>query len=69
MFKPLLMGHGTQLPTLFLFFRIVGGLAAYGFIGVFFGPLLLATLLTAIHIYGKEYQMKRMRIPKIGTAA
>jgi predicted PurR-regulated permease PerM len=68
-FKPLLIGQGTQLPTLFLFFSIVGGLAAYGFIGVFFGPILLAILLTAIHIYEEEYQMKRMRIPKIRTAA
>ena len=68
-FKPLLIGQGTQLPTLFLFFSIVGGLAAYGFIGVFFGPILLAILLTAIHIYEEEYQMKRTRIPKIRTAA
>ena len=52
-----------------LFFSIVGGLAAYGFIGVFFGPILLAILLTAIHIYEEEYQLKRMRIPNIGTAA
>jgi predicted PurR-regulated permease PerM len=67
--KPLLIGQGTQLPMLFLFLSIVGGLAAYGFIGVFFGPILLAILLTAIHIYEEEYQMKRRRIPKIGTAA
>lgn len=57
--KPLFIGHGTQLPTLFLFFSILGGLAAYGFIGVFFGPILLAILLTAIHIYEEEYQTKR----------
>jgi predicted PurR-regulated permease PerM len=66
--KPLLIGQGTQLPMLFLFLSIVGGLAAYGFIGVFFGPILLAILLTAIHIYEEEYQMKRMRIPKTGRA-
>jgi len=54
---------------LFLFFSIIGGLAAYGFIGVFLGPILLAILLTAIHIYEEEYQMKRIRIPKPGTAA
>jgi len=67
--KPLLIGHGTQLPTLFLFFSIVGGLAAYGFIGVFFGPILLAILLTAIQIYEEEYQMKGRGLPKTGTAA
>ena len=68
-FKPLLIGQGTQLPMLFLFLSIIGGLAAYGFIGVFLGPILLAILLTTIHIYEEEYQMKRIRIPKPGTAA
>ena len=53
----------------FSFFSIVGGLAAHGFIGVFFGPILLANLLTASHIYEEEYQMGRMRSPKISTAA
>jgi predicted PurR-regulated permease PerM len=54
--KPLLIGHGAQLPTLFLFFSILGGLAAYGFIGLFLGPILMAILMTAIQIYREEYQ-------------
>jgi predicted PurR-regulated permease PerM len=62
--KPLFIGHGTQLPTLFLFFSILGGLAAYGFIGVFLGPILLAILLTTIHIYEEEYQTKEPVIQK-----
>ena len=42
MVKPLLMAMERGLNHLLsLFFSIVGGLAAYGFIGVFFGPLLL----------------------------
>lgn len=65
--KPLFIGHGTQLPTLFLFFSILGGLAAYGFIGVFLGPIVLAILLTAIHIYEEEYQAKGPVLPKIET--
>ena len=48
--KPLLIGQGTQLPLLFLFLSIIGGLAAYGFMEVFLGPILLAILLTAIQI-------------------
>ena len=54
--KPMLIGHGAQLPTLFLFFSILGGLAAYGFIGLLLGPILLAILITAIQIYREEYQ-------------
>jgi len=53
--KPLLIGHGAQLPTLFLFFSILGGLAAYGFIGLLLGPILLAILVTALQIYREEY--------------
>ncbi len=53
--RPLLIGQGSKLPTLFLFFSILGGLAAYGMIGLFLGPILLAILLTAIQIYREEY--------------
>jgi predicted PurR-regulated permease PerM len=53
--RPLLIGQGAKLPTLFLFFSILGGLGAYGLIGLFLGPILLAILLTAIQIYREEY--------------
>jgi len=53
--KPLLIGGKTKLPTLFLFLAILGGLAFYGFIGVFLGPIMLALFLTLIEIYRKEY--------------
>ena len=53
--RPLLIGKGAKLPVLFLFFSILGGLAAYGLIGLFLGPILLAILLTTIQIYHEEY--------------
>ncbi len=53
--RPLLIGRGAKLPVLLLFFSILGGLAAYGLIGLFLGPILLAILLTAIQIYREEY--------------
>ncbi len=53
--KPLLIGEKTKLPTLFLFLSILGGLAYYGMIGVFLGPVMLALFLTLIQIYRKEY--------------
>jgi predicted PurR-regulated permease PerM len=52
--KPLFIGRGAQLPTLFLFFSILGGLAAYGFVGMLLGPILLAIVITAIEIYREE---------------
>jgi predicted PurR-regulated permease PerM len=42
------------LPALFLFFSIIGGLAAYGMIGLFVGPILPAILMTPIQIYLEE---------------
>jgi len=56
--RPMLIGKDAQLPVLFLFFSIIGGLAAYGMIGLFFGPILLAILMTAIQIYREEYLKK-----------
>lgn len=53
--KPLLIGKGAQLPLLFLFFSILGGLAVYGMIGLFLGPIILSLLNAAIEIYRDEY--------------
>lgn len=53
--KPILIGEKVRLPTLFLFFSILGGLSFYGFIGVFLGPVILTLFLTLIQIYRKEY--------------
>jgi len=60
--KPLLIGQGAQLPTLFLFFSILGGLVTYGFIGLFLGPILLAILMTAIQIYREEYPEEKVPV-------
>jgi predicted PurR-regulated permease PerM len=53
--KPLLIGRGAELPVLFLFFSILGGLAVYGMIGLFLGPIILSLLMTAGQIYRDEY--------------
>jgi predicted PurR-regulated permease PerM len=53
--KPLIIGGRTRLSTLFLFLGILGGLQAYGFLGLFLGPVLLATIVTFVNIYREEY--------------
>jgi predicted PurR-regulated permease PerM len=53
--RPLIIGGRTQIPTIFLFFGILGGLQAYGFLGVFLGPALIAILVAFIRIYREEY--------------
>jgi predicted PurR-regulated permease PerM len=48
--KPYLISRGSRLPFVLVFLGVIGGVLAFGFIGVFLGPVLLAlgfTLLTA----------------------
>jgi predicted PurR-regulated permease PerM len=40
--KPLLISKGSDMPFLLIFFGVMGGALAYGFIGIFLGPTLLA---------------------------
>jgi predicted PurR-regulated permease PerM len=41
-FRPLFISRATSLPVLFAFFGGLGGIAAFGMIGLFIGPILLA---------------------------
>jgi Ca2+-transporting ATPase len=43
-FRPLFISRATSLPVLFAFFGGLGGIAAFGMIGLFLGPVLLALL-------------------------
>jgi len=56
--QPLLVGSGADLPVLFLFFASLGGLAYFGFIGLFLGPILLGIALAAFQIYRDNYQTR-----------
>ena len=49
--KPALISGGTNLPTLFLFFGMLGGLQVFGILGFILGPVLLVTLATFLEIY------------------
>ena len=53
--KPLLISGRTVLPTLAVFIGVLGGLAAFGLIGLFLGPVVIALVLAAHRIReGKE---------------
>ena len=55
--KPIIIGDRTKIPTLFLFLGILGGIRAYGVIGVFLGPALLAIIIAFLRIYREEYAL------------
>jgi len=46
--RPLLVSGKTQMGTLTVFFGVLGGLAVFGFIGLFLGPVILALVLALI---------------------
>jgi len=48
--RPVLIKRGADLPLLLIFVGVIGGLVAFGLIGIFVGPVVLAvgyTLLRA----------------------
>jgi predicted PurR-regulated permease PerM len=46
--KPMLISGSTVLPTLAVFIGVLGGLAAFGMIGLFLGPVVIALVLALI---------------------
>jgi predicted PurR-regulated permease PerM len=53
--KPKLVGTRMQMPTLWIFLFIIGGMAVYGVLGILYGPLILTAFLTLSEIYLKKY--------------
>jgi predicted PurR-regulated permease PerM len=60
--KTYLISERTRLPPLILFFAILGGLKAYGVLGVFLGPLLLALVITGVTLYREMSSERKPRI-------
>jgi predicted PurR-regulated permease PerM len=54
--QPWLIGSKADLPMLFLFFACIGGIAHFGLIGLFLGPIILGIVLAAFQIYQDEFQ-------------
>jgi predicted PurR-regulated permease PerM len=42
--RPLVISSATRIPFLLVLFGVLGGLAAFGLIGLFLGPVILAVL-------------------------
>ncbi len=49
--KPYLISRGSRLPLLLIVLGVFGGVVAFGFIGVFIGPPLLALGLTLVRLW------------------
>jgi predicted PurR-regulated permease PerM len=53
--RPYLLKGGMELHGGIVFFALLGGLAAFGAIGLVLGPLILTFLLTMLSMYEREY--------------
>jgi predicted PurR-regulated permease PerM len=54
--KPMLVGRRAQMHTLLVFLSLLGGLDAFGPVGLVIGPLLMTAFLTLVGIYRDHYR-------------
>ncbi len=52
--RPFLIRKGVELPLLLIFAGVIGGLVAFGIIGLFIGPVVLAVIYTLLQAWVAE---------------
>jgi len=52
--RPLLTKRGLQLHPLLVFIAVFGGMLAFGFVGLFVGPLVIALMITVLDVYERH---------------
>jgi len=63
--KPLLIKRGMEIHGGVVFFSLVGGLAAFGAIGLLVGPLAVAFFLALLRMYHRDYTPGDSRVPAV----
>jgi predicted PurR-regulated permease PerM len=57
--RPWAMRGKSQLPAIPLLFAVIGGMDAFGFIGLVIGPLVFSLLMSIIDIYKRSFGLRR----------
>lgn len=57
--RPLAMRGKSQLPAIPLLIAVLGGLQAFGFIGLVIGPLVFSLLMSIVDIYKRSFRISR----------
>ncbi len=57
--KPLLMKNNLHMPGAVVFFALMGGLLAFGAVGLLIGPLAVSLFVTLVRMYGRDFGPKR----------
>ncbi len=62
--RPLIMKGKMKMPTIAIFFSILGGIKLFGFIGLIMGPLVLALFVSVFEIfrYSEEEREKKKQV-------
>lgn len=63
--KPLLIRRGLEIHGAVVFFSLIGGLAAFGAIGLLVGPLVVSLFLAVLRIYHRDYTPGDPRLPAV----
>ncbi|MGH9562354.1 MAG: AI-2E family transporter, partial [Terracidiphilus sp.] len=59
--RPYLIGEKTNLSTLYVFFALLGGFEAFGALGLFLGPVILAVTLALLTFLRQEMKSWKQR--------
>ena len=57
--RPFLISRRTELSTLYVFIALIGGLKAFGPIGLFVGPTILAAALALLQFFREEKRIAK----------
>ncbi|MFP5429710.1 MAG: AI-2E family transporter [Gammaproteobacteria bacterium] len=63
--RPLVISNATRIPFLIVMFGVLGGLAAFGMVGLFLGPVILAVM---VAVWREWLESANTPVPRDGSA-
>jgi predicted PurR-regulated permease PerM len=61
--RPMLISGRAEVPTLAVFIGVIGGLQAFGFVGLFVGPIVLGLLVALFRFESESRAVRAARAP------
>lgn len=63
--KPIIIGGRTKMPTLLIFFAVLGGMKLFGIIGLIMGPLVMALFISVLGIFRNIEEDEQITRPRV----